>query len=105
MFDIDRRGRSIFLADVMNAGRIAKGYKVFVERLLAEGTLAERVMEDSLGRAEQIILRERLLLRQQNPGPVGLSETRIGSVPCFQDRNHVEHGEPLHMLRLSKARR
>src|SRR5258705_12048952 len=75
VLDIDRRRRSIFLTDSVNAGRIAIGWNVFFENIWAEGTMSERVIEDGLGRTEQIALRERLLLRQKNPGPVGLSES------------------------------
>jgi hypothetical protein len=52
MFDIDRGCRSILLADSMNAGRIAKGGKVFFENLGAERTLSERVREDGVRSAE-----------------------------------------------------
>jgi hypothetical protein len=36
----------------------------FFENLWAEGALAEGIMEDGLGRAEKILLGERILLRQ-----------------------------------------
>src|ERR1700677_1219036 len=57
-------------------------------------------MEDGIGRAEKIVLRKWLLLRQQNPRPISLSEARIGPAPCFEDGNHVEHSESLHALRM-----
>jgi hypothetical protein len=66
--------------------------------------MSERVIEDGLGRTEQITLRERLLLRQQNPGPVGLSEAGIGPAPTFEARNHVEHCETLHVIRMVQGK-
>src|SRR5579863_1003827 len=91
VLDIDRCRGAILLTDSMNAGRIAISRDVFFENLRAEGTLSEGITEDSPRSTEQIALRERLLLRQQNPGPIGLRETRIGAVPSFENRNHVEY--------------
>src|ERR1700723_1231599 len=103
VFDIDGRSRSIFLADSVNARRIAIGGDVLLENFWSEGTLAERIMEDGLGCAEKILLRKRILLRQQNPGPVGLSKARVGPAPCFEDGNYVENGESLHVLRMVES--
>src|SRR5580658_4253731 len=57
-------------------------------------------MEDGFGRSEKILLWKRLLLRQQDPRPISLREACIGPVPCFEDGNHVEHSESLHVLRM-----
>ena len=62
VFDIDGRCRSILLADSTNASRVTIGQNLFFENLWTERTLAEGVMEDGLGRTEQITLRERLFL-------------------------------------------
>jgi len=62
MFDIDRCSGSIFLTDSMNARRITVSGDILLENLIAEGTLAEWVFENSLGSAEQVALWERLLL-------------------------------------------
>src|SRR5580692_9340511 len=56
VFDINRRRGSILLADSMNAGRITIGGNVFLKNLAAEGTVSEGIIEDGLGRAEQIAL-------------------------------------------------
>src|SRR5580658_6870975 len=98
VFDINRRRGSILLADSMNAGRITIGGNVFLKNLAAEGTVSEGIIEDGLGRAEQIALRERGLLRQQNPRPVGLREAHVAPAPRFENRNHIENGETLHLL-------
>src|SRR5208282_6215767 len=103
VFDIDRCRGSIFLADSVNAGGITIGGNVFLKNLAAEGTVSERIIEDGLGRAEQIAFRERGLLREQNPGPVGLCEACIGPVPRFENRNHIEDSETLHVLRMVQS--
>ena len=64
VFDIDGCRGSIFLADSMNAGRIAIGGDLFLENFRAEGTLPEGVMEHCLGSTEQIALWKGLALRQ-----------------------------------------
>src|SRR5262249_4496096 len=62
VLDIDGCCGSIFLTDAMNAGGIAKGYKVLVENLCAKGTVSEGILENGLGSAKQIVLWEWLLL-------------------------------------------
>jgi hypothetical protein len=57
-------------------------------------------MEDGFRGTDQIALRERLFLGQQNPGPIGLRKARVRPAPSFQNRNHVEDGETLHVLRM-----
>src|SRR6516162_8085710 len=61
-----------------------RGY-ILLENLRAEGTAAEGVIEHGPRSAKQIALWQRFLLRQQNPGPIGLSEARIRSGPPFAD--------------------
>jgi hypothetical protein len=63
VFDVDRRGGSIFLADSMDARPIAIGLNIFFKNLRAERTLAEGVMENGIGSAEKITLRESFFLR------------------------------------------
>src|SRR5258707_4237539 len=98
VFNIDRCRGSIFLTDSMNAGRIAVSRNILLDNLSPEGTVSKGVMEDGLRRAEQIALRERGFLRQQNPWPVGLREARVGPAPRFENRNHIEDSETLHLL-------
>src|SRR5580704_3267307 len=62
--------------------------------------MTEGIIEDGLGRAEHIAFRELSFLRQQNPGPVSLREARIGPVPRFENRNHVEYGQSFDVLRM-----
>src|SRR5580658_1971283 len=90
MLDVDGCRGSIFLTDSMYTRRIAIRGNVFRENIGAEGTLSEGIMENGFRSAEQIALRQRLLLRQQNPGPIGLREARIRPAPGFENRNHVE---------------
>src|SRR5258708_38221368 len=103
MLDIDRGCGSILLADSVNAGRIAIGGNVLFENFWAEGAVSEGVIEDSLGSAEQIALRKRGFLRQQNPGPVGLREARIGPAPRLENRNHIEYSETLYVFRMVQS--
>src|ERR1700756_1049391 len=77
MFDIDRCRGSILFTDAVHAGWVAIGCKVFFADLRPKGTAPEGILEDGPGGAEQIALRERLLLREQNPGPVGASEACV----------------------------
>src|ERR1700691_787908 len=100
VFGIDGRSRSIFLANSMNTVRLAISGNIFFENLWAERTLAEGIMEHGFGRTEKILLRKWLLLRQQNPWPISLREARIRPVPRFEDGNHVEYSETLHVLRM-----
>src|SRR5215472_4236527 len=82
----------------MNASRVAISRDVLFENLRAEGTLPKRIVEDNLGSTQQVALWQRLFLRQQNPGPIGLSEACIGPAPRFQNRNHIEDGKPLNVF-------
>src|ERR1700735_1825961 len=103
VLDVDCCRSAIFLTDSMNASRIEIGRDVFFENLRAERTLSEGITKDSLGSTEQIALGQRLLLRQQDPGPISLCETRIRAVPRFENRNHVKYGESLHVLRMIQS--
>jgi hypothetical protein len=98
VLDIDRCRGTVLFADSMDPRRIAVSGNVLFENLLAERPLPEWVMKNSLGSAEQVALWQRLLLREQNPRPVGLGESRIRPAPGFQDRNHVEHSKAFHTL-------
>src|SRR5580658_679432 len=57
VFDVDRCGRSILLADPMNSLGVAKGCKILVKNLQTERTLAERIFKHRLGSAEQVTFR------------------------------------------------
>src|SRR4029077_8341350 len=57
-------------------------------------------MKSSLGSTEQIAFWKRLLLRQQDPGPIGSGEARVRSVPRFENWNHVENSKALHVFRM-----
>src|SRR6516164_241450 len=96
MVDIDRGRRSILLANSMNAGGITVSRNVLFENLGPKRTLPEWIFEHGIGGAEQIALWQPLFLREQNPGPIRFSESRIRSVPRFKDRNYVEYSEPLY---------
>src|SRR5580704_15824930 len=98
VLDVNRCRGSIFLADAMNAGWIAVSRDIIIENLGTEGTVPEGVIERGLRRTEQIALRERRCLRQQDPWPVGLRETRVGPAPRFENRNHIEDCKTLDLL-------
>ncbi len=98
--DVDRRRSPILLTDAVHAHRITKHRRILLQDVRTERTLAERIAEDGSRRAEEIALGRRLLLRQQTPRPVGLGESCIGSVPRFENRDHIEYGEPFHRIRM-----
>jgi hypothetical protein len=74
---VDRRS-PIPLADSMHSRWIAIDGNIFPENFGAERTLPEWVMEDGSGAPGKWLSGERLFLRQQNPGPIGLHPTRSG---------------------------
>src|SRR5215469_17752353 len=60
-------------------------------------------MEDGLRSPEQVALRERSFLRQQDPGPVSLGEACISAAPCLENRNHIKYCETLHVFRIVQS--
>src|SRR6201982_2715999 len=64
VFDIDRCRRSIFLANSMHTRGVSIGGNVLFQNFRGEGSFTEGVMKRGARSAEQIILRQRLFLRQ-----------------------------------------
>jgi hypothetical protein len=64
---------------------------------------AERVIDDRFGCRGHEALRERFWLGQQRPGPEGEGKSRIRPLPHVQGRHDVEHGDPIHALRMVES--
>src|ERR1700754_2344064 len=103
MFDIQRGSRAVLLANRVYSGGITVRLRIFCSHLAAKGALAEWIVENGVRSAGKILLGEGGFLGQKDPWPVCHCELCIGMAPSLGNRNDIEHGQPLHFVRMVES--